>query len=152
MASGFIILKDGRCFARRCYDEILQIVIIELEDINNGKELANWLKLQIPDSNDDEDSDAGWGFYNSRIDEWITRELDLRSLTLQNQNLFWKAIQSGRNNLVIKGIEYSTLSIDSFNSFYKMYSLAEKGEPPMELSDWNNIAEPCIDKNGPGWE
>jgi len=39
MASGFIILKDGRCFGRRWtgYDEILKIAIKELHLLENGR-------------------------------------------------------------------------------------------------------------------
>ena len=153
MASGFIILKDGRCFASRStgYDEIIRIVITELEITENEKHLGNWLKLQIPNNDDDENADAGWGFHNSRIDDWINRELDLRSLTEENQKLFWKAIQRGKTNLIRKGQNYSPLSLDYFNIFYEMCELAEKGEPPMELTHWNKLADPCTEQNGPGW-
>ncbi|MGH1334752.1 MAG: hypothetical protein ACRBFS_01395 [Aureispira sp.] len=153
MASGFIILKNGRCFARRWtgYDEIIRIAITELEQIENGQELAEWLKVQIPNTEDDESADAGWGFHNSRIDDWINRELDLRSLTQENQELFWKAIQKGKNKLTEKREDYSPLSLDFFNVFYDMFERAEKGEPPMELTDWNKVAEPCTEQNGPGW-
>lgn len=153
MASGFIILKDGRCFARRWtgYDEIIRIAINELELIEDGKKLADWLRLQIPSSEDDENADAGWGFHNSRISDWITRKLDLRSLTSENQKLFWKAIKQGKINLQINGQEYSSISPEFFNVFYNMFELAEKGEPPMELNDWNKLADPCTEKNGPGW-
>jgi len=154
MASGFIILKDGRCFARRWtgYDEIIRIAIIELELMENGKELADWLSLQIPDYQDDESADAGWGFHNARIDDWINRELDLRSLTNENQKLFWKAIRRGKSKLVENGEDYSPLSIDFFNLFYDMMERAEKGEPPMELTHWNKLAESCTEQNGPGWK
>ena len=154
MASGFIIFKDGRCFARRwtTYDEIIRIAVCELELIENGQDLADWLKLQIPGPEDDENADAGWGFHNSRINEWINRELDLRSLTPENQVLFWEAIQRGKINLLEKGDEYSPLSPDLFNVFYEMFDRAEKGEPPMELTDWNKLADPCTEKNGPGWD
>lgn len=154
MASGFIIFKDGRCFARRWtgYDEIIRIAVRELEFIENGQALADWLKIQIPDSEDDDDADAGWGFYNSRANEWINRELDLRSLTPENQKLFWEAIQKSRYNLTNKGVEYSPLSLEYFNIFYKMFDLSEKGEPPLDFTDWNKLAEPCNKKNGPGWE
>ncbi|WP_047548481.1 hypothetical protein [Psychroserpens sp. Hel_I_66] len=154
MASGFIILKDGRCFARRWtgYDEIIRIAIMELKLIQNGEELADWLKLQIPDAQDDESADAGWGFHNARIDDWINRKLDLRSLTKENQKLLWAAIQNGKINLIEKGQDYSPLSLDYFNIFYEMCELAEKGEPPMELTHWNKLADPCTEQNGPGWE
>lgn len=154
MASGFIILKDGRCFARRWtgYDEIIRIVITELEIIENGQALADWLNLQIPNSKDKEGEDAGWGFHNSRIDEWRNRKLDLRSLTQENQVLFWLAIQKGKSKLTERGEDYSPLSLDFFNLFYEMMERAEKGEPPMELNHWIKLAEACNEKNGPGWK
>lgn len=70
MASGFIILKDGRCFGRRwtVYDEILKIVIKELRLIGNGKDLADWLETQIPDL-DDESGECGWGFHKTSTGE-----------------------------------------------------------------------------------
>lgn len=60
MASGFIILKDRRCFGRRWtgYDEILKIAIKELYLIENGKDLAKWLETQIPDL-DNESGECG---------------------------------------------------------------------------------------------
>ncbi len=154
MASGFIILKDGRCFARRWtgYDEIIRIAIMELEHLENGGELADWLKLQIPDAQDDDNADAGWGFHNARVNDWVIRELDLRSLTKENQLLFLRAIQNGQRRLIENGENYASVSLDFFNLFCDMMERADKGEPPMELTDWNKLADPCTEKNGPGWE
>ena len=157
MASCFIIFKDGRCFSRRWtgYDLIIEIAIKELYMIEGGEPLAKWLELQIPDrddnSNADED-DAGWGFYKKSVDDWINRELDLRSLTIKNQQLFWEAIQCGRKKLISEGKRYSNLNIDYFERFYKMFELSEDGAPPIEFSDWVEIADPCDEQNGPGWE
>ncbi|UUC44568.1 hypothetical protein [Flavobacterium cerinum] len=153
MASCFITFKDGRCYSRRwtIYDAILHIAIQELERIPGGMPLSEWLKLQIPVEEAEHQSDACYGFYNSRIDEWKNRELDVRSLTPENQELFWEAIRNGRIRLVEEGEAYSPLNIDYFDEFYTMYELAEKGEPPMDYNHLIIVAEPCKEKNGPGW-
>lgn len=153
MASGFIILKDGRCFAPRWtgYDEIIKIVIKELYEVENGKPLADWLKLKIPNDELSEELEAGWGFLDVESDEWITRNLDLRSLTNENQLLYWKAIKRGKNKLNKKGKVYSSISPDLINTLCDMMERAENGEPPMELTHWNKLAEPCTEKKGPGW-
>ncbi|MGB6083346.1 MAG: hypothetical protein WBF63_03945 [Moheibacter sp.] len=153
MASCFIIYKDGRCFSRRWsgYDYIIKIAIRELKSIENGLPLANWLELQIPIEDIEIESDSCYGFYNSRIDDWVNRYLDIRSLTPENQKLFWEAITKGRIKLINEGKNYSELNLDYFERFYKMYELAENGEPPMDYNDWGKLAEPCSEKNGPGW-
>lgn len=153
MASCFIIYKDGRCFSRRWsgYDEIIKIAIKELRLLNNGNLLAEWLELQIPILEEEIDNDSCYGFYNARTDDFVNRYLDTRSLTEENQDLFWKAIQNGRIHLMNKGTDYSSLDFDYFERFYKMYELSENNEPPMEFNDWGKIAEPCSKKNGPGW-
>jgi len=153
MASCFIVFKDGRCFSRRWtgYDYILKIAINELQFIPGGIPLAEWLELQIPIENDELESDGGYGFYNSRLDDWINRHLDTRSLTPENQKFFWQAIEKGRIRLHHEGAAYSELNPDYFEEFYKMYQLAEKGEPPMEYNHLVKIEAPCLRKNGPGW-
>jgi len=152
MASGFIVLKDGRCFSRRwtLYDEILKIAIKELYLLENGNELAKWLETQIPDL-DDESGECGWGFYKPSTDEFLNRHLDIRSFTTDNQELFIKAIHNGREKLSEFQDDYSPLNIDNFEIFYKMVTLCENGEPALEFSDWGTI-QPCNEKNGPGWE
>lgn len=153
MANGFIIFRDGRCFADRWtgYDKILQIGICELEEIENGKELAAWLKGKIPETENNETEEMGCGFMDPRIDGIVYRTLDLRSLTPHNQGLIWKAIKEGRKKLENLGTVYSTLPLIFFNRFYKMFELSEKGEPPLEFTDWTELADACLEKNGPGW-
>lgn len=152
MASGFIILKDGRCFARRWtgYDEILRIAIKELYLIEEGKDLADWLETRIPDL-DDESLECGWGFYKNSTGEFLHRYLDIRSLTVKNQELFVKAIIIGRAKIHELKDEYSILNVDFFEIFFEMVALCENGNPPLEFSDWGNI-KICNNKNGPGWE
>ncbi|WP_379685692.1 hypothetical protein [Flavobacterium procerum] len=154
MASCFIIYKDGRCFSKRWsgYDEIIKIAIKELLLLDDGKELADWLELQIPILEKEIENDSCYGFYNERTNDFINRHLDTRSLTEENQNLFWKAIQNGRIRFINEGTAYSPLDFDYFERFYKMFELAENNEPPMEFNDWSKIANSCTEKNGPGWK
>lgn len=154
MASGFIILKDGRCFAPRWtgYDEIIRIAIYESREIERGVALADWLEMQIPLPENNDDNEMGWGFIDPRTNQIINRELDLRSLTLDNQKIFWIAIKNGRLKINNGDNKYSTLSSSFINAFYTMFELAEKGAPPMENSDWNKLADPCSERNGPGWD
>ena len=154
MASGFIVYKDGRCFAPRWtgYDEIIRIAIRELKEIENGHALADWLIMQIPATEDADVIEMGWGFIDPRVGETVNRNLDLRSLTEENQRLFWKATQNARIKIAKAETDYSTISSDLFNRYYQMFELSEKGEPPMELNDWRVLADPCTEKNGPGWD
>ena len=52
MASGFIILKDGRALARRWshYDYIIELAISELSKTNDksAEDLKNWFQTLIP--------------------------------------------------------------------------------------------------------
>ena len=102
------------------------------------------------DMGNDED-DAGWGFYDKKTDEWISRHFDTRSLTSSNQNIFWQAILNGSEKLNKRGQEYSDLYPEVLNRLVKMYELSKEGKEPLEMSDWNKIADICNDKNGPGW-
>lgn len=156
MASCFIIFKDGRCFSRRWtgYDYIIKIAIHELYLIENGKELAAWLELQIPPDHEDESerAESGYGFYSVRTHEWINRDLDTRSLTEENQKLFWQAIENGRPKVHDSELpDYTDLNPEYFEIFYEMYRLSEEGAPPLEHSHWGRVTE-CNIKNGPGWE
>jgi len=153
MASGFIILKDGRCWARywSVYDAIIRIAIKELRLVENGEILANWLTSIIPKS-DDEWGESGWGFFNEETDDWITRNFDTRSLTPKNQKLFWNAIINGSKKLKEKGLEYSDLYPEVLDRLVKMYILSQEGANPLDMSDWNVIADECTEKNGPDWD
>ncbi|GEJ44680.1 hypothetical protein [Chryseobacterium sp. ON_d1] len=156
MASCFITFKDGATFSRRwtVYDGIIQIVIKELYLLENGKPLAGWLTLQIPleEEDDDQRAESGYGFYQETTGKWINRSLDTRSLTEENQKLFWKAIENGRKNLHNPELEnYSDLSIEYFECFYEMYQFSIQGVPPEEYSH-TTISGHCSQKNGPGWE
>lgn len=153
MASGFIIFEDGRCFAPRytVYDEVINILIKESRKTDGANALSDWLELQIPQLTEEITADSGWGFFNERTAEWQNRHLDLRSLTKENQDAIWRAAQWGNSEFLIYGEQYSPLRYDIYKRFHTMFYLSIIGSPPMELTDWNKPADPCDEKNGPGW-
>ncbi len=154
MASGFIIFKDGRCFARRwtVYEEILKSAIEELNQITGGTELAQWLSMQIPNPNEEAAADAGWGFYDERQEKWVNRSLDIRSLSQNSQSLFWQAIERTKEKLENEPKNDAAIDLEMLNDLMEMHRLSEIGEPPLERSDWHKIADPCTERNGPGWD
>lgn len=156
MASCFIIFKNGATFSRRWtgYDCIIQIAIKELLLLENGKPLAEWLRLQIPleDETEDQRVESGYGFYQATTGKWVNRSLDTRSFTEDNQKLFWQAIENGRVNLHNPELEdYSDLSLEYFDYFYEMYQLSVQGVLPEGYSHTTN-SDSCSEKNGPGWD
>jgi len=91
MASGFLILSDGRCFARRwsAHDDVLRAVAVELDDRHSA--LREWLLSLLPGPNDEEH--IGFGPWVRRADQRvIQRYLDLRELTLENQKILQQAM------------------------------------------------------------
>jgi hypothetical protein len=154
MASGFIILKNSACLATRWtgYDMLIRITCKELYKMEEGTPLADWLSTIIPKEYiQDDPLEMGWGFICPNRNTSISRELDLRSLTDRNQQLFWKALQVACRNLCILGSDYSALNPDRPKQLLKMYKHQNKGCDPLILSSWYKLAEACTEKNGPGW-
>ena len=154
MASGFIILQDGRCFAKRWwrYDAVLREVITELNCNQQEQELAIWLSSLLPGPDDEEE--LGYGAWLRKSDgEIISRHLDLRELTGANQYRFNQAVrraltrleETKPNNLTEDMITCVSLITD-------MIECAERGEPPLSLSDWVCVEPPSGKRLGPGWD
>lgn len=91
MANGFFILKDRSCFTTRWtgYDEIIRIAVRELNNIENGKELSDWLSGIVPKvyiHNDE--SQWGTGFVNLDTNEtFIGKELDFKKFDRRKSKL-----------------------------------------------------------------
>ena len=87
MASGFIILRDGRCLSVRhaAHDALLRSVVAALEE---GSPLRTWLLTQVPS---DGDIELGYAFIRAAGGEHVARVLDLRCLTETNRRLFESA-------------------------------------------------------------
>lgn len=145
MASGFIILKDGRCAAPRytLYDLILQSVAEHLPI----SEFRDWVISQTA-AEDEEETDCGYGFFRKDSDEFVKRSFDLRELTEENQPQFWKAVQ-----LAFESEKGREILADWLEKMLEMNRLAELGDAPDNLSDWQKgYVQPfSAEKKGPGW-
>lgn len=113
MASGFIEINDKKSFAPRWtgFDEIVKIIIRELNNYPNANssELITKLESVIPPKDFNEELEMGWGFIDERIDGTTSRVIELKKMSLEDLNLFWKAVQNGYDNLIKIGTEYSNL-------------------------------------------
>src|SRR5262245_50678801 len=92
MASGFLVLPDGRCLARRwsAHDEVLRAIADQLGVEPAARQLKQWLLEQIPGPNDE--VELGYGAWFRAADlQVVLRHLDLRQVTLENQRLFCEA-------------------------------------------------------------
>ena len=157
MASGFIILKDGRCLSRRWtyYDYLIELAIKELSNIRhkNTENFKNWLQTLIPKEGDEYN---GYGGFIRQADgENVQRWLDLRELTTENQQLFWDSLQRTLTNLITEG-QLNKRNDDLINllkQFLKMKHLADIGDNPDNLSDWQKgyVEPPTGKQTGPGW-
>jgi hypothetical protein len=146
LASGFIILKDGRCLAVRnaTYDALLRSVMAAMED---GSSLRAWLHDQIPSALDD---DFGYAFIRATDGEHVDRYLDLRGLTAANRSVFDIAVRRA------EPVEGPFAPVEdviwALQRFREMLDRCDRGEPPLELSDWTCEAPPVERRIGPDWE
>src|SRR5262245_12579436 len=86
MASGFLILKDGRCLAVRhkLHDAVLRSLAAAMDD----SPLRAWLTTQVPR---EDDTELGFAFVRATNGEQVSRELDTRALTEPNRRLLERA-------------------------------------------------------------
>ncbi len=92
MASGFLVLPDGRCLARRwsAHDEVLRAVSDQLGEELAAQQLKHWLLEQLPAASDEEE--LGYGAWFRTADQQVVvRHIDLRQMTVENQHLFCEA-------------------------------------------------------------
>lgn len=155
MASGFIILKDGRCLARRwaIYDYIIEQAFRNLNDDGKEQPFKKWLQTLIPETGDEENGYGG--FIKKSTGKETQRWLDLRELTEENQNLFWLALQRAITNLITKPDNTDKKEdIELLKLILKMKHLADVGDNPDNLSDWKpgHVEPPTGRQSGPGWQ
>src|SRR6476620_5739687 len=90
MASGFIVLPDGRCFSRRwsAHDTVLRAIADQV----SNEPLRQWLLEQLPGPNDEDE--VGYGAWFRKSDSnIIVRSIDLRLMTIENQQLFCDGVK-----------------------------------------------------------
>lgn len=93
MPSGFIILRDGRCFAPRwaIYDEAIRATIRHLPSTDAGAELGSWLDSLIPA--DEDTATIGYGpWLRAKDEKTVERYIDLRCLTSENLTMIEDAV------------------------------------------------------------
>jgi hypothetical protein len=143
MASGFIVLPDGRCFSRRwsAHDVVLRAVAAHV----TAAPLREWLLSQLPGPNDEEELGYGaWGRASDNAS--VLRFIDLRLMTSENQGLFCEAVK--RAAAAPHDEEWLGRCL---NDFADMVARMERGEPPLSKSDWVEVVPPEGERIGPGW-
>ena len=141
MASGFIVLPDGRCLARRSdvYDLALRAIANELEGEPALADLRLWLQALLPGAGDFEE--LGYGAWLRVADqEVIVRHLDMRQLSPSDQAAMCAAaIRAGkRRDKVLRDLA-------------AMVEACQRGEPPLSNSDWSEVLPAEEERIGPGW-
>lgn len=137
MAKGFITLEHGEDFYTRWtgYELILKIVIRELNEIENGIQLADWLKTMQPRY------------------EGESRTLDLRGLTQNNRILFWLGVEKGVEKITELGEKYSPLKKERiFELLYMHKTNPYELNYVSETNEFLEIENELIEKIGPGWK
>jgi hypothetical protein len=149
MASGFIILPDGRCFAPRwsVYDKVIEALVNVLSDTKNEKELKTWLISILPGKKDI--PNIGYGpWVRVKDNQVIERYLDMRRMSLEYQCIFQEAIKRAASNS--NKISNNNESIrDPLNRIADMVYRIERGEEPLSLSDWDKVVPTKGDHIGP---
>lgn len=143
MASGFIVLPDGRCFSRRwsAHDVVVQAIADAVSDAP----LRGWLLDQLPGPDDEEE--LGYGaWWRASDNTSIPRVIDLRLMTDANQGLFCDAVK--RAAAIPQGDEWLARWLADFAD---MVARMERGEPPLSKSDWGAVVPPEGERIGPGW-
>ena len=148
MASGFLILPDGRCFAPRWsfYDAVLRAIADEL-DAPQAAELRGWLLGLLPGPADEEH--VGYGPWHRAADgQLIARRLDLRELTPKNQGLICVAARRAASRGEANHPEWLA---DCLCILSDMVARFEHGEPPLSRSHWVEVVPSEGRTIGPGW-
>jgi len=150
MASGFIVLADGRCFSptSRLYDLTLRMVADQLQDSEAARTLRKWLLTLLPDPSD---TDVGYGFVRASDQRTVERMIDVRELTVENQHLFHRAAQLAGERMQSEMGEQANWARKCAVSLADMVARADRGEAPLSRSDWREVTPPTGRKLGPGW-
>lgn len=156
MASGFLILSDGRCFARHwsAYDFVLQSVARELDSAETdqeGEAFRDWLRSLVPGPEDEADLGQG-SWLRKRDQEVVERYLDLREVTPANQRRFNEAAEAARDRLLL--LHTHAVPQDLTESLLDVVDMVRRvriGESPLSKSDWRYVVPVEGRRVGPGW-
>jgi hypothetical protein len=145
MASGFLVLPDGRCFSVRwaLHDAVLQTVAEQLGQEPETQQFGRWLLGQSPGPTDIE---LGYAWVRARDKSQVVRSIDLRRVTAANQLLFLEAVK--RANLA--GSPDPVLR-RCLASLAEKFACWERGEPSLSNSDWDAVLPVEGGPIGPGW-
>jgi hypothetical protein len=153
VASGFLILADGRCFARRwwAYDAVIKAVAEQLDQSTVGGALAAWLLALLPGPEDQEE--IGYGpWIRASDNQSIERKLDLRELTAENRALFHNAARkAGERAQSPDATDWPDWLRSCLIDLSEMVERADRGEPPLGKSDWREVVPSEGKRVGPGW-
>jgi hypothetical protein len=138
MPSGFLVLPDGRCFAKTwsVYDAVLHAVADQVAADPEAEELGHWLRQQLPGPEDI--VEIGIGAWFRRSDEQvIVRHLDLRLMTPEYQRFFCRAAKT--IPLPAQAEDWLRNCLEDLADMVARY---ERGEPPLSRSDWREVVPP----------
>ena len=145
MASGFIVLRDGRCLSVRhaIHDAVLQSLVAA---IGEASPLGEWLATQVPR---DADVDLGYAFVRAGSEEHVSGVLDTRELTEPNRKLFESAVRGAEAAAGPRApVEDVAVALGRLR---EMLRQCDNGRPPLALSDWTDVVPPDGNRIGPGW-
>jgi hypothetical protein len=151
VASGFIVLADGRCFAptSRLYDDTLRLVAAHLPDSTPARIFKDWLLSLLPGPSD---TDIGHGWVRSVDNQTVVRKIDVRELTAENQKLFHGAARLAGDRLRSdQPSEMPSWTKDCALELADMVARADRGESPLSRSHWREVVPTEGRKVGPGW-
>jgi len=143
MASGFVVLPDGRYFSRRwtAHDVVLRAIAEAVSAVP----LRHWLFDQLPRPDDEEELGyRAWG--RASDNSSVRRFIDVRLMTEENQRLFCDAVKHAATEP--REEEWLARCLHDFSD---MVTRMERGEPPLSKSDWVVVSPPETDRIGPGW-
>lgn len=141
MASGFIVLRDGRCFAVRSqlHDAVLRSIARALP---NEDVLREWLTRQVPS---DQDHEMGHAFVRAADDVHVSRSIDTRAMAPEVRQRFEHGVRVATSTG-----EPNHEDLDRcLSRLQMMLGLCDQGQPPLELSDWRVLTPPPDERIGP---
>lgn len=143
MASGFIVLRDGRCLAvrSRLYDSVVRSIA---QGLPNGDQLRELLTKQVPG---EQDQELGHAFVRMADSVHVSRLIDTRGMTPEIRQRFEMAVRVAESTG-----EPGRADVDHcLARLNTMLAYCDEGRPPLEFSDCCELTPPPDERIGPGW-